>query len=204
MFAKHYRIEEALRDVDAKCDVKTCDWGKFPPTYEELLGFDVLILANAPAGADYQNEMVADFVRHGGGLLTLGGMHTYGGGQWKETPLEGLVPFSIPSGFDLERLKSGATPKHNGNTPIQWAVEWPRDARFFWINEGAPRPESVVVMTVGGRPAWIIGQRDEGRVASGLVTCHGEPRPGQVEAWTTPAWLKLVSKTVAWVVGQYP
>ena len=203
LYTHCWRLEEAVKVLDPAAEIKLCDgWDFFPPTYDELLKYDLLILSNMPAGPDYANEMVADFVRHGGSLLVLGGMHTYGGGEWMGTPLADLLPFTIAGAFDLLRETAGVKPETTGMHAVTAGVVWPPEARFFWLKAGTAKPGTTVVLTAGGKPAWILGQAGDGRVAAGLVTCLGEPGPGQSEAWGTPAWTKLLTQTVAWLKGK--
>ena len=203
LYTRTWHVEDAVKALNPNAEIKLCDgWDFFPPTYDELLGYDLLVLSNAPAGPDYANEMIADFVRHGGGgLLVLGGMHSYGGGEWLGTPLAELLPFTIPGAFDLVRETKGVKPAVVGTHAVTAGVAWPADARFFWLKAGTVKPTGVAVITAGGKPAWVLGQAGNGRVAAGLVTCLGEPGPGQSEAWNSDAWTRLVSQTLGWLRG---
>jgi len=203
LFTHCWGLEEAVKKLDPAAEIKLCDgWDFFPPTYDELLKYDLLILSNMPAGPDFANEMVADFVRHGGSLLVLGGMNTYGGGEWLGTPLADLLPFTIAGAFDLIREKHGVKVKTKGMHSVTADVVWPPEARFFWLKAGKAKPGSTVVLTADGKPALILGQVGDGRIAAGLVTCLGEPGSDQSEAWTTPAWSKLLTQTMAWMNGK--
>lgn len=200
LYTQHYRVDEAVKALDPAAEVKLYDgWDFFPPTYEELLGYDLLVLSDMAAGPDFAMEMVADFVRHGGGLLTLGGLLTYGAGQWRGTVLEELLPVTFPGGFDLKWEKPGAAPKPVGKHSINTGLNWPKDARFFWIHDAQPKDGNTVVMAAGKRPILVLGSDGEGRVAALLATCHGEPVPGQTEAWKTETWTKLLTQAMHWL-----
>ena len=200
LYSQHYRVEEAVKALDAEAAVKRFDgWDFFPPTYEELLGYDLLVLSDVPAGPDYANEMVADFVRHGGGLLVLGGMLTYGAGQWRGTTLESILPVAMPEGFDCRWLPGGARPHVLSDHPAVRGIRWPDDARFYWIHAGVPKPDANVVLAADGQPILVVGHCGDGRIAAVLATCHGEPKRRQVEAWTTPEWTRLLSQTMQWL-----
>ena len=136
---------------------------------------------------------------HCGGLLTLGGMLTYGSGQWKDTVLEEILPVTFPDAFDLKWEKKGAAPEAKGKHPVTENVSWPQDARFFWIHESAPKSGSTVLMEAGSRPMVVLRTCGEGRVATILTTCHGEPVQGQTEAWQSEAWTKLLAQTMRWL-----
>ena len=200
LWTQHYRVEEAVKALDPKADIKVCEgWDNFPPTYDELLRYDLVVLSNMPAGPDYANEMVADFARHGGGLLVLGGMKTYGAGGWCDTALAEVVPVTIGTPYDLQRAKANVAPGAVGNHPTTRDVVWPTSARFFWVHQTPPKPGATVALQAGTQPILVVTRCAEGRVAAVLGTCHGEPAPGQTEAWTTRAWTQLVTQTLRWL-----
>lgn len=201
LYTQHYRLDEAFKSLDPQCEIKSYDgWDYFPPTYEELLGYDLLVLSDVPAGPDYANEMVSDYVERGGGvLLTLGGMLTYGSGQWSDTTLEPLLPVTISNPFDLKWNRRGIMPKCVGNSPVTVGIEWPKEARFYWIHDATAKPGSAVVLRAGKQPLLVLGVCGKGRVATLLATCHGGPDKGQVAAWETPAWTKLLVQVASWL-----
>jgi uncharacterized membrane protein len=199
MWTQHYRVERAVRDLDPEAEITICDgWGFFPPTYDTLLSYDLLVLSDMPAGPDYANEMVADFARHGGGVLTLGGMLTYGAGQWRDTALEGILPVRLVSNFDMKREPAGVAPLATRDSRLA-TVRWPGAARFFWMNVAEPKPEAEVLLRAGDYPLLVVGKCGEGRVATVLGTCHGEPTRDTVPAWRTPAWERMLKETLEWL-----
>jgi uncharacterized membrane protein len=67
----------------------------FPRTREELFAYSGLILGSVEASffTHDQLRMIADFVsQRGGGLLTLGGRHSFSEGGYAGTPLEEALP----------------------------------------------------------------------------------------------------------------
>ncbi len=199
IWTQHYQIERAIRDLDPQAEISIRDgWGFFPPTYEEMLGYDLLVLSNMPAGPDYANEMVADFARHGGGVLTLGGMLTYGAGQWRETALEAILPIRLVSNFDMKWEKQGVAPLATRHSRLA-SLRWPASARFFWMNVAQAGSDAEVLLQAGDYPLLVVGQCGEGRVATILGTCHGEPTRDTVAAWRTPAWRQMLKQTLEWL-----
>jgi uncharacterized membrane protein len=61
--------------------------------------FDVFIIGDLPAAAlgSDQLAMLADRVREGAGLITLGGGNTYTAGGYHESPLAELLPIKMPT-----------------------------------------------------------------------------------------------------------
>ncbi len=199
LWTQHYQVERAIRALDPQAEISVRDgWGFFPPTYEELLGYDLVVLSNMPAGPDYANEMVADFARHGGGVLTLGGMLTYGAGQWRETALEEILPVELVSSFDMKWEKAGVTPLATRDARLA-TLRWPGAARFYWMNVAEPKAEAEVALQAGDYPLLVWGECGEGRVATVLGTCHGEATRETVAAWRTPAWRQMLAETLRWL-----
>jgi len=201
LYSNHYRIEAAARVLDPQADIVVSEnWNTFPPTHDELLRYDVIVLSNVASGPDYANAMIADVVRFGGvGVLALGGIGTYGAGQWAGTPLGEILPGEIRTNFDLKREAPGVFPKPAGVHAATKGVVFPAAARFYWLNELSPKPGAAVAMTAGKRPLLILGAVGKGRVAAVTGTCHGEAAAGQVEAWLTPAWTKLLAQSLGWL-----
>ena len=200
LWTQHYRIEQAVRKLDPAGEIKVCDgWDSFPPTYDELLGFDVVVLSNMPAGPDYANEMVADFVRHGGGLLVLGGMRTFGGGAWQGTALATLLPVTVPPSFGLKWDPQGVAVTAIADHPATNGITWADAARFYWVHDSKPNPGATVALRAGKRALLVLGTCGEGRVAAFLGSCQGEPRAGQVPGWTTRAWTQLITQMLRWL-----
>ena len=73
----------------------------FPKTREELFSYRALILGSVEAASftPDQLRMIADFVsKRGGGLLMLGGRHSFGEGGWSGTPVGEVLPVTFDAG----------------------------------------------------------------------------------------------------------
>jgi uncharacterized membrane protein len=79
----------------------------FPRTRDELFRYQGLILGTVEASAftHEQLRMIADFVsERGGGLLTLGGRHSYAQGGYIGTPVAEALPVEIETSFGTDTL----------------------------------------------------------------------------------------------------
>ena len=77
----------------------------FPRTREELFRYQALILGTVEASVftHEQMRMMADFVsERGGGLLTLGGRHSYAQGGYAGTPLADALPVEIETSYGTD------------------------------------------------------------------------------------------------------
>lgn len=60
--------------------------------------YDAVVLEDVPAAdvSDRAQNALSEFVREvGGGLVIVGGRHSFGAGGWRETPLETLFPVNL-------------------------------------------------------------------------------------------------------------
>lgn len=79
----------------------------FPRTREELFSYDAIVLGTVEASAFTQEQMrmIADFVGdRGGGLLTLGGHHSYREGGWSGTPVAEILPIDIEASSPVDTM----------------------------------------------------------------------------------------------------
>ncbi len=86
----------------------------FPDTREELYAYSGLILGSVEADffTPDQLRMIADFVsQRGGGLLTLGGQHSFAGGGYAGTPVADVLPVVLPT----------QAPQDGSNRPVPYA-----------------------------------------------------------------------------------
>ncbi|HEY3416909.1 MAG TPA: glutamine amidotransferase, partial [Armatimonadota bacterium] len=173
----------------------------FPSTVEELLGYDVVILADIPQDplTPDKRQMLTDFVKWGGGLLTLGGTYMYGSGNWRDSPLEPLLPVQIGGVFDLApgagdaRLALTAT-----GTKRLGTLDKPL-GMVPWRHTLILRPGAEVWMTAGKAPFAVVGKAGDGRVMSILGTGLGEAPAGQTAFWDSPGWPYLLQRMLMYL-----
>jgi uncharacterized membrane protein len=70
----------------------------YPATREELFSYDIVICSDANRNAftqeqlDWTEELVA---KRGGGFAMIGGVTSYGAGQWDQTVWDGIIPVKM-------------------------------------------------------------------------------------------------------------
>jgi Ca-activated chloride channel homolog len=77
-----------------------------PQTLAELLGYDAFILSNVPADkvSMRQMQMIRTYVQDfGGGFIMLGGEESFGLGGYYNTPIEEVLPVTMPIQKDMLR-----------------------------------------------------------------------------------------------------
>lgn len=96
--------ERLLREQDI--ELETRGVRGLPDTFEGILSFDAVVLADVPATAltakqmEWLKRYVNDF---GGGLIMLGSENTYGLGGYFRTPVEDVLP--LTSRFEKDKEK---------------------------------------------------------------------------------------------------
>jgi uncharacterized membrane protein len=165
--------------------------GGFPASADELNFFDVLILGDLERKVFEQGnryEMVDAFVRtRGGGLMTIGGLHVYGAGDYAGTPLAAMLPFEVEK-EKKEQLVNRFTPAVMTQGLMHPAMQLELDpvlnaqawAKLPWVEGGsairAAKPAATLLMvhptlrTKGGpRPVAAAWQYGGGRVMSSAL-----------------------------------
>lgn len=184
----------------------------FPSTMEELLSYDVVVLADVPQDPLTldKRQQLADYVKLGGGLLVLGGPYAYGGGAWKGSPLEPLLPVAIGGTFDLRPSEGDAqltlTPiglKRLGQVGSNRKPDIESRRSLLgvvpWHNEVPLRAGAEVWMTAGKGPFAVYAKAGEGRVLALLGTAVGEAPAGRTAFYDSPGWPELLKRMLSYL-----
>jgi uncharacterized membrane protein len=86
--------------------------------------------------------------------------------------------------------------------PVTETVDFAAAPVCCYLHGLSPRPGAQVLITAGGKPALIVGQVGQGRVACVALTCLGSPAEGQTPFWRWPAWPLLLRDLSWWVAGE--
>lgn len=154
-----------------------------PASLAELRGYDLLVLANVAAGALPIGgpELVRDYVAaSGGGLLVLGGDHSFGLGGYDATPLGEMLP--VASDFrrvrQTDNLALLLVIDHSGSMK-GLKIEMAKDAAMRAV-EAVRGDDLVGVLAFDGIVEWVspglATAGDKVRVAAGIAAI--EPRGG--------------------------
>ena len=165
--------------------------------------WDIIVLEGLRAGASafssQQLAAMADFVRHGGGLMVAGGRRSYGSGGYGATPLAGLLPVTF-SGDDYAFGQS---------TPTVSLTE----ARLFEKYEAVfpalaahhrCRPAKgarVLAVFDDGSPFMACASAGDGRVLCFTAPWHGEDGAA-FRHW--PRYGTLLGRCVRWLGKELP
>jgi len=175
----------------------------FPYDYEELLKYDFIILGGVKGDALGQvgDEMLADFLGAGGGMVVLGGPRAYGMSGLKGSRLEELWPVTMQDRrSDLVALES-ASIEVAENRPFLEDLDWSVKPGVKFIHEVKVKPWGRVILTAGDRPFLVIGESGESkaRVACILAPPMGTLGEGETPFWKWADWPYLLRQVFWWV-----
>lgn len=156
---------------------------------EHLPSFDAIILQDIDAiryKLDQYLPRLAAYVKHGGGLIMVGGPSSFAGGNYAGTPLDGVLPVEQPRGekpFDAEDFVPQPT-EAGRSAPVTRNIRSLLDNRLpnmAGANRlGAPKTGAIVLwehpkLRVGNQamPVLAIGESGDGRaIALGLDSTY--------------------------------
>ncbi|MDQ4215171.1 glutamine amidotransferase [Microbacterium sp. ASV81] len=190
---------------------------RFPTTLAELSAYDVVVLSDIgantlllPASVFSRGRsmpdrlaLLAEWVRGGGSLLMVGGYLSFQGieakANYRNTALAEVLPVLMEVGDDREETPQGIAPRVLPGHPAVAGLpsELPPILGYQRL---LPRPGSEVLMTVDGRPLFIVGSAGEGRTAA-FATDMGPH-------WLPPVFLewegfdRIWQSMIGWLAGE--
>jgi len=178
--------------------------GNFPASYEELLSYDVIILANVSGAmlGDVGEEMLADFAKAGGGILFLSGDRTYGQAGFANESLRPLLPAAFKTGGDYGRLERPSPLSASGDHPLAAGLSLPGDAVVLYAHDVTPANGGATVLTLAdGRPAVLATPPGRPRVAVITPLPFGTAPGGGRLLFDDPSWHAFLAKLVGWLAA---
>ncbi len=140
--------------------------------------YDAYILSDLPADflTERQQQMMAESVRQGAGLMMLGGHNSFGEGGWAETPIADVLPVKIAAGDGQNEPEGGLkfVPNARGlenyllqvgsnrtETARIWDLMKPilGSNRFSDVKQGA----SILAETPGPNPEPLMATMEVGK-----------------------------------------
>lgn len=161
----------------------------FPLRAEDLFGFSGIVIGTVEANwfTKPQLELIKRFVdERGGGLLMLGGRDGLGDGAYAVTPLEAMLPVSLPAGsnsFSRTPAKAFLTARGEENL-ITRLNDDPAENRKLWgelpeladsQRVGDPRPGAAVLLETGAanRRTPLLATQRYGYGRTGVLATGG-------------------------------
>jgi len=177
----------------------------FPETAQDLFDNNVIYLCGADLTALTlrQKNMLAEYVRRGGGLLVFGGHKALDRAGLRGSLLERVLPVTGGAGLPPLVTLPGGEPLVSGAAhPVTEYAAFDPPPVCFFVHDLQARPEAQTIITAGGKPGIVVGQCGKGRVAVVGMTCFGAPAKSQTPFWQWRSWVLLLRDLAWWVAGQ--
>lgn len=184
----------------------------FPTSRDELAAFDAVILSDIGTNTlllpdrtavrseptPNRLELIADFVRAGGGLLMVGGYLTFQGiqakGNYHGSPVEDVLPVVLQASDDRQEQPQGVVPEivDPGHPIVADLAGWPA---FLGYNKSTLRPDAHLVARLKDHPLIAVREVGAGRSAVFSSDCGPHWGPPAFVAWEgyPKLWVALVN-----------
>jgi uncharacterized membrane protein len=177
----------------------------FPATFEELVKFRVVVLANVPAGAltVEQRAMLEDFVRAGGGLIVLGGPYSFGAGDYHTSDIfTRLLPVTSAGKYDIVKCAPPQPLKAAGPETLAADLLANNPSVVLYRHKLAAKVGATVQVKAGEQPLIVTGAYGKGRVVAVLATPLGPNPAVGTPWWQSTLWPQIMVRLLAWAAGQ--
>jgi uncharacterized membrane protein len=187
----------------------------FPTTLKGLRTFDVVILSDIGSNTllihpdtfkksqsmNNRCELLAEYVRKGGGLMMVGGYMSFSGidgkARYQRTVLKDILPIEMVEGDDRIEAPQGVTPKVlDAKHPVFSGIKG-AFPKFLGYNQLRAREGSSILATVGNDVFIAVAEIGKGRSAAFASDCGPHWGPPAFVAWTH--YSKLWSNLVTWL-----
>lgn len=191
LFQNYYRMPEVAKAMGAELKhgsyrifVYGPSLSYFPSDYPELMSYDVIVLDNVPIEAldDQTLQYLSDYTENGGVLSVIGGHWAFGGGGYKDSRLEALLPVTTVGRHDIRPIKKGYWSNGRSSGPVADAIG------TAWIQDVKVRPEADVWFNAGNKPFLVSWRRGKGMAAVMTGVCYGEAPKGMTLFWEWSDW----------------
>lgn len=188
---------------------------EFPTEAAGLAGTDVVVLSDVGANTfllgkatfarseivPNRLEILATWVRDGGGLLMIGGYMSFSGidgkARYGRSPLADVLPVVIADHDDRTEVPEGFVPEvlEPGHPALAGVpAAWPR---VLGYNRVAPRDGSAVLVARADDPILVVGDAGAGRSAAFMPDLAPHWAPPEFMAWE--AYGQLWQSLLGWL-----
>jgi uncharacterized membrane protein len=187
----------------------------FPTALKGLQAYDAIILSDIGSNTllihpdtfkksqsmNNRCELLAEYVRKGGGLMMVGGYMSFSGidgkARYQRTMLKDVLPVEMVEGDDRVEAPQGVVPKVlDAKHPVFAGIKG-AFPKFLGYNQLKAKEGSSVLATVGDDVFIAVAEIGKGRSAAFASDCGPHWGPPAFVAWTH--YPKLWSNLVTWL-----
>jgi hypothetical protein len=162
----------------------------------------VIVCSVGASGFGESQQVLVDFVKHGGAVLLLCDSYAFGDRTGRSAFAE-LAPLEFPDEgpwtLETESASEGVALKPGPDCDakqLPGAVpdNPPRVYSFYKVKA---KPDAKVLLAAGeGAPILIVGEFGKGRVAVFTASCRGYAKKGQIPYWEWSGWPSFMAATL--------
>jgi hypothetical protein len=221
-YTRNYRVDEMLARAGANCVTESTQqqrgisqWGgTSAPDAGWLKGYAdpaghamdhhvVVVCSVGASGFGKNQQVLVDYVKHGGAVLLLCDSYAFGDRSGKAALAE-LAPLEFadegPWTLESQSVNEGAPLKPGPDLGAEELPEVTDDKPplVYSYYKVKAKPDAKVLLVAGedDHPILIMHGVGKGRVAVFTATCRGYPKEGQLAYWQWTAWPAFLAKTV--------
>jgi uncharacterized membrane protein len=176
----------------------------FPQRSEELSDTRLVVLSDVHAQSlgFMGRKVLRDFVAVGGGLLVVGGFHSFGHGGLERTLLEDVLPVRVLRTFDLAPCQPPSCLKPANASLFPTGIPWSQSPQCLWLHRVEVKPGGKVLIKAGEDPFLVAGHYGKGRVAVCLGTVLGKAPQDAHPFWQWHEWPQIMSEVINYLKQQ--
>gem|GEM_PF-3200849 len=204
VYHRLYRVDQALAHLGWETDHSEAAKGVWsghevsfwPEDYPRIMGYRAVVLVDVDPRAigDEGLEMLREFVRHGGGLLVVGGPFALPGQGMAQACLGEVLPVDLAQAPALTPLAAGGALAAPPGSRLFEGLGLQPQPRCLWSHDLAPAARSATLLSAGARPLLVQAPYGKGRVAVFLGTVLGDPPEGEVPFWQWRPWPECLAR----------
>ncbi|HKL13749.1 MAG TPA: glutamine amidotransferase [Halanaerobiales bacterium] len=161
---------------------------RFPTTIEKLNQYSVVILSDIGANTLLLNpetfeksiptnnrlKLIKEYVKKGGGFLMVGGYMSFQGidgkGNYKNTPIEEILPVNMVGFDDRVEVPEGLNPKVIKEHSITNNID-KKLPMLLGYNQFRAKEEAEILVDYNNDPILVVGEYEQGKAAAFASDC---------------------------------
>ena len=167
-------------------------------TDSHLRNARLFIMTNAPAPALKlpTRQWLKENVEDGLGLVILGGLFSFGKGQYEGTQFEELSPVRIKSKWSVKRMAPPLPIVPVTGVTFSKKLNWKQAPSVLYYHDVELKKDAKVWLKAGDKPILVVRKLGEGWTAALLTAPLGKPPEGTLAFWQWEQWPTLLNEVM--------
>jgi len=165
-------------------------------TDRQLRKARLFIMVNAPAVSleSFTREWLLENTKDGLRVLILGGLFSFGKGQYEGTTFEEICPVRIKSKWSVKKFKVPQPLMPTGKVKFSDKINWQAKPSVLYYHDVKLKAGDEVWLKAGKAPILVVRKLGDGYTAAFLTAPIGKPSGGTLAYWQWNDWPKLLGE----------